>query len=335
MAFNGIPLVYYKNPNSLPLPIHFMNIRGIIPPLVTPLKNDETLDLAATSRLLDHIIAGGVHGVFILGTTGEGPHLGYKVRRQFIEYVVSEVSGRIPVIVSISDTSITESLELAEFSRLAGADAVAFTPPYYFVPGEPELKDFVNRMSDNLKIPFFVYNMPALTKISLPLSAIEAAFSYSHCLGVKDSSGDLFYFKKVRRLIGDRPFSLLIGPEELLVESLLAGGNGGINGGANLFPAPYVKIYELAQCGAFNEAAKIQREVLEISSRIFTIGKHGSSIIKGLKGALEVQQIIQRHLAAPYKGFDETEMIRVSEALHELKRREVLSSFLQPTEIAA
>lgn len=303
-----------------------MKIHGIIPPLVTPLQADGSLDLPATKCLLDHVIEGGVHGVFILGTTGEGPNLAYKLRRQFVEYVVEQVDGRVPVIVGISDTSLSESHDLAAFSHRVGASAVAFTPPYYFIPGEPELKDFVMRMADGLEIPFFIYNMPALTKVSLPPSVVETAFGYPHCLGLKDSSGDLFYFKKIRRQIGDRPLSLLIGPEELLAESLLAGGNGGINGGANVFPAPYVRIYELAQQGDFLQAARIQREVLEISARLFTIGKHGSSIIKGIKGALEVLNITQRHLAAPFCGLDDADMTRVAAAVRELQSRPTLAA---------
>ncbi|OJV26487.1 MAG: hypothetical protein BGO12_09420 [Verrucomicrobia bacterium 61-8] len=308
-----------------------MKIHGIIPPLVTPLHSDGTLDLAATTSLLNHVIEGGVHGVFVLGTTGEGPNLAYKLRRQFVEHVVSQVAGRVPVIVGISDTSLSESLELAAFAHRSGADAVAFTPPYYFVPGEPELNDFVLRMAEGLEIPFFLYNMPGLTKVSLPQDAIETGFSYPHCLGLKDSSGDLFYFKKIKRQIGDRNLSLLIGPEELLAESLLAGGNGGINGGANVFPAPYVKIYELAQNGDFAGAALIQREVLEISLRLFTIGRHGSRIIKGIKGTLEILGLAQRHLASPFEGFKDNEMARVAEALRQLVDREILAHSVDRT----
>lgn len=305
-----------------------MKIHGIIPPLVTPLKADETLDLEATSRLIEHVIAGGVHGLFILGTTGEGPNLSYDLRRQYIDFVTEKVDARIPVIVSISDTAYAESLSLSDYSQKAGADAVAFTPPYYFIPGAPELHDFVQRMGDKVSLPFFLYNMPALTKVSLPLDVVELAFTMENCLGLKDSSGDLFYFKKIKRLIGDRDLTLLIGPEELLAESLLAGGNGGINGGANVFPKLYVKIYELMQAGDFNTAETLQREVMEISSRLFTIGKHGSSIIKGLKGALEVRGIARRHLASPFAGFNDDDLKRVEATIQDLETRSTLAPFL-------
>ncbi len=305
-----------------------MKIHGIIPPLVTPLKADESLDLDSAGQLIEHVIAGGVHGLFILGTTGEGPNLSYDLRRQYIDFVTEKVDGRIPVIVSISDTAYSESLALAEHAKKAGADAVAFTPPYYFIPGAPELHDFVKRMAEHVSLPFFLYNMPALTKVSIPLDVVELGFTYENCLGLKDSSGDLFYFKKVKRLIGDRDLTLLIGPEELLAESLLAGGNGGINGGANVFPKVYVRIYELMQAGQLNEAEALQREVMEISCRLFTIGKHGSSIIKGIKGALEVRGLCKRHLASPFSGFNDADLERVAQVIEALGSRPLLKPYL-------
>ncbi|MGZ0654249.1 dihydrodipicolinate synthase family protein [Coraliomargarita sp. W4R72] len=305
-----------------------MKIHGIIPPLVTPLKADETLDLEATGLLIEHIIAGGVHGVFILGTTGEGPNLSYELRRQFIDFVTEKVNGRIPVIVSISDTAYAESLALADYAKQAGANAVAFTPPYYFIPGAPELRDFVQRMAENLSLPFFLYNMPALTKVSLPLDVVELGLNMKNCLGLKDSSGDMFYYKKVKRLIADRDLTLLIGPEELLAESMLAGGNGGINGGANVFPKLYVKIYDLMKSGQFHEAQTLQREVMEVSCQLFTIGKHGSSIIKGIKGALEVRGIAKRHLASPFSGFNDTDLARVADTIKALEARPALKGLL-------
>lgn len=305
-----------------------MKIHGIIPPLVTPLKADETLDLEAAGSLIEHVISGGVHGLFILGTTGEGPNLSYEIRRQYIDFVTQKVNGRIPVIVSISDTAYAESLALADYAKQAGADAVAFTPPYYFIPGAPELHHFVQQMADNLSLPFFLYNMPALTKVSLPIDVVELGLNMKNCLGLKDSSGDMFYYKKVKRLIGDRDLTLLIGPEELLAESMLAGGNGGINGGANVFPKVYVKIYDLMQSGQFQEAATLQREVMEISCRLFTIGKHGSSIIKGIKGALEVRGLCQRHLASPFSGFTDADLARVAKTIQDLEARPALKGLL-------
>jgi len=305
-----------------------MKLEGIIPPLVTPLKADESLDLKGAGQVIEHVIAGGVHGLFILGTTGEGPNLSYDMRRKYIDFVTEKVNGRIPVIVSISDTAYAESLSLAEHAKKAGAYAVALTPPFYFVPGAPELYDYFKRIAEHVTLPFFLYNMPALTKSTIPLYVVDMGFSMDNCLGLKDSSGDLIYFKKVKRLIGDRDLSLLVGPEEILAESMLAGGDGGINGGANVFPKVYVKIFNLMKAGKASEAEILQREVMEISCRLFTIGKHGSSIIKGIKGALEIKGLCKRHLASPFGGFVDHDLKRVGEVIKALEARPALHDLL-------
>src|SRR5512137_411822 len=117
-------------------------LRGIIPPLVTPLSDRDTLDAAGLERLIEHILAGGVHGLFILGTTGEGPDFSYALRRQLIERTCKQVAGRVPVLVGVSDTSRTESLAVARYAADCSADAVVITPPYYLSIGQPELCDY-------------------------------------------------------------------------------------------------------------------------------------------------------------------------------------------------
>ncbi len=113
-----------SNSNVLPSPL-----RGIIPPMVTPLLDRDTLDVAGLERLIEHILSGGVHGLFILGTTGEAPSLSYRLRYELIERVCRQVKGRVPVLVGITDTCFTESLNTANKARDAGAQAVVLAPP--------------------------------------------------------------------------------------------------------------------------------------------------------------------------------------------------------------
>ena len=116
--------------DSLKLPL-----RGIVPPMVTPLIDRDTLDRAGLERLLEHILAGGVHGLFILGTTGEGPSLSYRLRRELIDQVCRQVAGRVPVLVGITDTAYVESLNVARHAAAAGVAAVVLAPPYYMPEG--------------------------------------------------------------------------------------------------------------------------------------------------------------------------------------------------------
>ncbi len=114
-------------------------IRGIIPPLVTPLRERDMLDVAGLERLIEHVLSGGVHGLFVLGTTGEGPSLSYRLRREVISRTCRQVANRVPVLVGITDTAFVESVHLSQHAAEAGARAVVTSAPYYFPAGQPEL----------------------------------------------------------------------------------------------------------------------------------------------------------------------------------------------------
>ncbi len=115
-------------------------LRGIIPPVITPLSAPDRLDVAATEKLVEHMIAGGLHGLFLLGTNGEGPAMPYELRRELVERVTKQVAGRVPVLVGITDTIYTEAARMAEFSAKTGADAVVFATPYYWLTSQDDLK---------------------------------------------------------------------------------------------------------------------------------------------------------------------------------------------------
>ena len=120
-------------------------LRGIIPPVITPLSDRDTLDRTGLESVLEHMLAGGVKGLFILGTTGEGPSLGYRLRREVIETTCKVVKHRVPVLVGITDTAFVESVAVARSAAEAGADAVVLAPPYYLPEGQPELREYLDR----------------------------------------------------------------------------------------------------------------------------------------------------------------------------------------------
>eukprot|EP01031_Cornospumella_fuschlensis_P053425 gene53425-65254_t len=145
----------------MPLP---QPIRGIIPPLVTPLSDRDTLDVPGLERLIEHLITGGVSGLFILGTTGEGPSLSYRLRRELIERSCKLAGDRVPVLVGITDTSFTETVALARYSEERGASAVVTSAPYYFPAAPPEMQEYIQHLVAEMPLPLFLYNMPGLTK---------------------------------------------------------------------------------------------------------------------------------------------------------------------------
>ena len=295
-------------------------LSGIIPPMVTPLRDRDELDVAGLERLIEHIVGGGVAGLFILGTTGEGPSLSYRIRREVIQRTCKQVKSRLPVLVGITDTAFVESVNLAKVSLAAGADAVVLAPPYYLPEGQPELLEYLGHIVPELPLPLYIYNMPALTKVSFELDTVRRALDEPRIIGLKDSSGNMTYFHRAVELIKRRPdWSLLMGPEEMLFDAVLAGGHGGVNGGANLFPQLYVKLYEAARAGNLARAHVLHSQVMQVSSSLYGVGRHSSAIIKGIKCALACVGVCDDFMAEPFHRFRAEERARVQRSVEELK----------------
>ena len=294
-----------------------IKLEGIIPPLITPLKDRDTLDRESLENLIEHLIQGGVHGIFILGTTGEAPSLSYKLRKNLIEEACKIVSGRIPVLVGITDTSFVESLNMASHAADSGASGLVAAPPYYFPAGQPELLEYIEHLARQLQLPLVLYNMPSHTKLYFEPDTVRAAFERSLIAGLKDSSGNMVYFHRLRQMFRDNPnFSLLVGPEELLAESVFLGGNGGVCGGANIFPRLYVQLYEYAKKGNIAKALELHDKVMYISENIYRTGKYASSIIKGIKCALNLKKIISSDfMAEPFHRFKDEERKIIEEKI--------------------
>ncbi len=292
-------------------------LSGIIPPLVTPLKGNDTLDIESLERLIEHLIAGGVHGLFILGTTGEEQSLSYRLRQQMIRETCRINNNRLPVLVCITDTSIVESIKLAQLAADCGASGVVSAPPYYFATGQPELAEFYETLVPQLPLPVFLYNMPSHTKVNFAPATIHRIAANEQVVGFKDSSANTVYFQSVMYAMKERPdFAMLVGPEEVTGECVLLGAHGGINGGANMFPELYVSMYNAAKAGNLAEVKRLQQFIMQISVSVYTVGQHGSSYLKGLKCALSLLGIINDDfVAAPFNKFNEPERDKVRQAL--------------------
>jgi 4-hydroxy-tetrahydrodipicolinate synthase len=294
-------------------------LRGIVPPLVTPLLDNNTLDVEGLECLIEHVIVGGVHGVFILGTTGEAQSISFGLRKEMIQQSAQILKGRLPLLVGISDTSLVDSVSLANLAADNGADAVVSAPPYYYATGQPELAEYYEQLLPQLPLPLFLYNMPTHTKVSFAPSTIRRIAENSKVIGFKDSSANGGYFQSVLYEFRDRPdFSLFVGPEEMMAESVLMGAHGGVNGGANMFPKLYVALYNAAVAKDVDKVRELHAKVMQISSTIYTVGSYGSSYLKGVKSALSILGICNDYIAAPFNKFDEAHKVRIRKAIESL-----------------
>ncbi len=283
-------------------------LRGVVPPMVTPLLDNETLDIEGLERLVAHILSGHVHGLFLLGTTGEAPDLSYALRHELVKRVCKLVAGRVPVLVGVTDTVFPESLRLAATAEKAGAAAVVAAPPYYFAPGQPELVEYYNHLANRLPLPLFLYNMPAHTKVMIDPYTVRTLSEHPNIIGHKDSSANIVYFNAVRHSLRERPdFSVLMGPEEALGEVVLMGGHGGICGGANLFPQLFVDMYNAAVAQDVQTVRQLQERVMTISGSLYGVGRHVSSFLKGVKCSLDLMGVCSDVMAEPFSRFREEE----------------------------
>jgi 4-hydroxy-tetrahydrodipicolinate synthase len=304
--------------NVAPLP---QPLRGIIPPLVTPLTDQDQLDVAGLERLLQRTIDGGVHGLFILGTTGEGPNLAYAVRHQLVERVCDHVAGRVPVLVGITDTAWGESLELAQKAYAAGAAGLVAAPPYYLPLSQVELADYYENLAARVPLPLVLYNMPSCTQVAIQPPTVRRLSLVDNIVGLKDSSGRLDYFRAVVELVGKLPeFSLLVGPEELLAAVIPLGANGGIPGGANMFPRLYVALYEAAVAGAQQRVTQLHEQVLRVAKTIYAVGEGDSRHIKGIKCALKWLGICDDYVSHPFQRFTGDDDHTVGELVDSLQQ---------------
>ncbi|MHC4637033.1 MAG: dihydrodipicolinate synthase family protein [Planctomycetota bacterium] len=300
--------------SKLPVPL-----RGVIPPMITPLKDYDTLDTAGVEKLVEHILGGGVHGLFILGTTGNAPALSYRLRFELIERVCKLVSGRVPILVGITDTSFSESINVANKAAECGAAGLVLAHPYYLPAAQDQILGYVERLAAKLPLPMFLYNMPSCTKLTFDPGMVKKAADIDGVAGLKDSSANMVYFHKLQTLLRDKPdFSLLVGPEELLGEAVLLGGHGGVCGGANIHPKLYVDLYNAAAAKDIDKVNELHNKVMDISCSLYSVGIYGSSYLQGVKAAVSSLGICSDFMAEPFVAFGAKEKKIIEERLVKL-----------------
>jgi len=294
-------------------------LKGIIPPVITPLINNTTIDIQGLEKLIEHLVTGGVHGIFILGTTGEAPSLSHKLREEFIKRTCDLVKHRIPVLVGITDTSFESSVEIAEYSQKVGADAVVVAPPYYIPISQAEMMDYLENLIPRLPLPLMLYNMPSYTKLHLTIKTVIAAKDLG-AIGIKDSSGDMLYlFSLIEEFKNSPEFSIITGTELFIPETIMQGGHGAIAGGANMFPRLFVDLYDASVAKDFDKIAILRDKVMRLYNTIYSVGKSTSRYLKGTKCALAALGICNEYIAFPLRKFEGEDKQKIEQYIAEMK----------------
>jgi len=220
---------------------------GIIPPSLTPLTPDERIDSPAVERLVNFLIGHGVHGLFILGSIGEGAFLRPAEKRKLVEVTVAAAAGRVPVIAGVLESSTERVIEEMARLALSGVAAYVVTTPYYYGGFSPrDLREHFRRVASATDRPVLAYNIPQNTHVAMKADLMLELASVPNIAGVKDSAGD--WFEDQVLLLRQRPpgFAIFQGNQVYAGVSLLAGADGLVPGHANIWPDLLVGMYEAA-----------------------------------------------------------------------------------------
>lgn len=292
--------------------------QGIIPPVLTPLNEKRQLDICGFEKLLERMIANGIHGVFIMGTIGEGPMLGSKIQRQLIDETLRIVRGRVPVLAGVSDAAFSNSVELAKYAKHAGADGIVAASPSYMKLADCELIDFFRELAVEAQMPLLIYNMPSMTKNYLSPQLVEKLSELPWISGCKDSSGNMSDFHDLLLRLGNKDdFSIFIGPEELISDAILAGADGAVTGGANVNPALFVNMFHAA-CNKDMAAVNELLPKIYHLRRLYSVVSTPNAIARGLKCAVKELGICEDFPVAPCRTFDDRQRAEVIRLLKEM-----------------
>jgi 4-hydroxy-tetrahydrodipicolinate synthase len=242
--------------------------RGVLPALVTPFRNG-AVDEEAFSRLVERQIAGGVHGLVPVGTTGETATLSHEEHRRVVEICVAVAGGRVPVIAGAGSNSTEEAIELVRHAKTIGADAALVVTPYYNRPSQEGLYAHYAAINDAVELPILVYNVPSRTSIDISNDVLARLARLPNVVGIKDATGDMPR-ASLQRLACGEDWVLLSGDDPSALGYMAHGGHGCISVTANVAPAQTAAFYNAALAGDWKAALYQQDRLIRLHRALFT-----------------------------------------------------------------
>jgi len=271
---------------------HLSPHHGVIVPMVTPITPDGDLDELSVGRVVDHVVAGGVHGVFVLGTTGENTSVPAATRERLVAATVEHVGERARVYAGVSSNCLTDSVAAAKAYASLGVDAVvAHLPAYYALDAEEQFAYF-SVLADRIDLPLVLYDIPVTTHLAISVEVVERLSRHPSVVGIKDSSGDVAHLTTLIERLGDaRPvFAILVGASALSAQGLALGADGIVPAQGNLIPALCRTLFDRAVEGDRDGAEACQQRV-DAFARLFVEGRslaQSLGALKAMMGALDL-----------------------------------------------
>lgn len=296
---------------------------GVVPPVVTPLNADFSVDFPSFTRTIENLLDGGVHGLFVLGSTSEVVFHDEAGRRAVLEHAVKVNNGRVPIFAGVIDPTTDRVINHARIARSAGADAIVVTAPFYTRTSQPEIGDHFRYIKDAIDIPVIAYDIPVCVHVKLERKTTVGLAREGAIAGIKDSSGDDGNLRYVLKdMAGDPGFFGMTG-SEILVDSVLAmGAHGVVPGLANVDPHGYVRLWNLTQAGQLAEARLEQERLLKLFEIVWiSLGRTsaGSAGVGAFKAAMKSLGIIASNtMARPQRSLNEQETAKIDMILRDV-----------------
>lgn len=283
-------------------------LRGVVPPVCTPFTADYEVDEKSLRRLINHLIDGGVHGLFVLGSTSEVAYLTDKRRADVIRIALDETAGRVPVVAGAIDMTTFRVNDHVRAAVEAGIDGIVLTAPFY-VRTHPEEIAFHFKLVKEAcgDVPLYAYDIPvAANGVKLETSTVLKMAKEGVIQGLKDSSGNDAGIRAVvlgAQKLGLKDFVVLTGSELTVDSALMAGAHGVVPGIGNIDPVGYVKIFDYVAAGNY-KAARAEQERLTEMFGLVDVGApsrmgRGSSALGAFKASLKLLGIIEDGRTAP------------------------------------
>jgi 4-hydroxy-tetrahydrodipicolinate synthase len=260
---------------------------GIIPPIITPVDENENVDEKGFRSLLRYCIDRGIHGIFVAGTNGETMALTQKQRDRAIGIAIDEVGKEVPVMAGVMDTSTRRVIEnIKRLEQMGGTCAVVTSIFYARHTSQDETIRHFEEISKRTAIDLAVYNIPPFTGLKLSATTIIKIAEIDHVAVIKDSSGDFGEFQKLIRTYKENPkISVLQGVTVHSAVSMLLGADGCVPSIAPLFPELFVQLYEMAlienkvRTMELNDLVAETADILNLSKNAFAVNKYAISLL--------------------------------------------------------
>ncbi|MFO0863580.1 MAG: 4-hydroxy-tetrahydrodipicolinate synthase [Gemmataceae bacterium] len=249
-----------------------MQVRGIIPPVATPMLANEDLDLPRLRWFIDHLIANGVHGIFVLGTNSEFYAMDEREKQEVIATAVEHVRGRVPVYAGTGAESTREAVRLTKMAEKEGVQGVSVITPYFVLPNQQEIFDHYRKIAEASPLPLILYNNPATCGgVKIEVETVARLAEIPNIVAIKDSSGDLQNTNEMIRAVPER-FSVLMGRDTLIFPALMFGARGAVPATGNIAPHLLAEIYETFQRGDIqaSKAAQLKLNPVRMSLTLGT-----------------------------------------------------------------